>query len=388
MSQPEAAVPQAKPEAAPAAAQAPVPGPTAAVDDSSARQRPRPRPRQDAPVVMPGGAAAVDRLGMQFGTLNFMAGEEAEEAGARFGDGQDMSRRDGAPASAHAPAPAPAAAPAQPAAAAPAPGPEALAGASPFAAGGQLPSSGYLAGYGADALDSNQRLNMYSGYSAFGAQRDDKGAQGAATPAGAAPVAGTPGPESVQPGMQQFPGMMPYYYPYYMPNQFQQYSPAGGFAQYPLYGGQPQPAAKPEAGGLSSPNEGYAQTPNAYAAMGQSYDAQGFARAPALGGHEFKVHEGTPGGTSIPGLGGFFQAPGVPAGKPGAAGTPSGAPAGSSPLDYRFDANGKSPAPRAAPAPGMPRPVQAQAQQTYYPYAGFGQNGYGGYAYGRQQYWG
>ena len=317
--------------------------------------------------MMPGGAAAVDRLGVQFGTLNFMANDDADDARP-------------APKAKEAaePAPAPAAAPAAPFVpqVQPAAAPEPVAGMSPFGA----PSAAYLSVYGSDPLDSAQRVNMYSGYSAFAAPRDEK-TGGASTPG-----------EGVQPGVQQpFPGMMPYYYPYYMPSQFQQYSPAAGFGQYPLYGGQPQPPAKPEAGGLPSPylpHEGYAQTPSAYAGMAaQSYDAQGFARAPLVS--DFKLHDG-----GVPGLGGFFQAPGVAAGgKQGGAGAaPTG---GSSPLDYRFDANSKSPATvaRAPPAPGMGVPQQAQAaaqaqQQAYYPYAGFGQNAYGGYAYGRQQYWG
>lgn len=344
--------------------------------------------------MMPGGAAAVDRLGVQFGTLNFMANDDADDArpAPKAKEAAEPVPAPAAAPAAAAPAPAPAAAPAppvpqvQPSGPAAAAAPEPVAGMSPFGA----PSAAYLSAYGSDPLDSAQRLNMYSGYSAFAAPRDEKAG------------AGTPG-EGVQPGVQQpFPGMMPYYYPYYMPSQFQQYSPAAGFGQYPLYGGQPQPAAKPEAGGLPSPylpHEGYAQTPSAYAGMAaQSYDAQGFARAPLVS--DFKLHDG-----GVPGLGGFFQAPGVAAaGKQGGAG---GAPAGgSSPLDYRFDANSKSPAAvaRAPPAPGMGVPQQAQAaaqaqqaqaaqaaqaqQQAYYPYAGFGQNAYGGYAYGRQQYWG
>ena len=226
---------------------------------------------------------------------------------------------------------------------------------------------------------------------------------------------------------QPFPNVMPYYYPYYMPNHFQHYaSPAGGFGQYQVYGGQPQHPSKPEQTPPASLASTYShhgapvdtsavygtQTPpphfQPHNATSASYDSQGFGqRMPNLGhaNSDFKLQgnaEADAGG--LPALTNFLTAGQTPQGSIPAQGRGSAqnsTATNSSPLDYRsFD--GKSPAGganRAQPAaqPGAAPPAQQQPAQQQHPayyqqYAGnFGHQGnaYNGYSYGRQQpYWG
>ncbi|WFD01996.1 RNAPII degradation factor [Malassezia obtusa] len=439
---------------APAPAPAPAPAAPAAPAPQPSARSSRARAHQDAPVVMPGGASTLDRLGVQFGSLNFMAQDDgqplpAEDTGAAR-TGFDVDAKRDAPADAsfqqpnldafkshafsgghgsyglggrppsfeqaeeplHGAPPAPAG-----------------AGAQPSSTGFAAPSSIYNT-----PLDT-QRNQLYYGHtnpvsSLRGEERS--------TPAGGAvppppPSLPTPAeaPQAQQPavpGLQQqqpFPNVMPYYYPYYMPSQFQHYaSPAGGFGQYQMYGGQPQhpskPDATPTAPSLASPYLHHggpadaaavygAQTPpphfQPHGATSGAYDTQGFGqRVPGLGqGSDFKLQgnsDADAGG--LQGLTNFLTAGQTPQGSippQGRGGAPNAA-ANSSPLDYRsFD--GKSPAAganRAAAGQPSGQPAQqppAQQHPAYYQqYAGnFGHQGtaYNGYSYGRQQqppYWG
>lgn len=428
-----AKAPQEVPAAVPAPA--PVPAPDAGSTPSRATRASRPRP--EAAVVLPGGAS-LDRLGVQFGSLNFMAGDSGE------------------------PASAPAAA--EPAAAARAPAAEsskpetqpvagdfdafpshALAGAGAYGLGGARPAAEEASpalAYGASppsttqpgysslyALDSHQRTTYpYTTPSsgAGGLRGADERTAGAAAPltpgVGAVPPAQAPQPAAPEPqaGMQQpFPNVMPYYYPYYMPSQFQHFSPAAGFGQYPLYGGQPQPPppSKPDAAaGLQAyahdtastpysthtPPQAYQPTPGA--AM-PAYESQGFAQrlgagagaGGAAGAADFKLA----GSDASLGFLGAGPPPGVPA-VPGRA-SASAAPHVSSPLDYRSLEAGKGASARPAgasgagavpPPGGVPTPQGQQAPMAqqhpayYQQYAGFNQaTAYDGYSY-RQPYWG
>lgn len=376
--------------AAPAPSEAPAT--TAAPPARSRAQRP-----QDAAVVMPGGAAALDHLGVQFGTLNFMGGDAAE-----------------------APAPAPEA----PAADAPLDrfdmdgsrelGTSLHFKSSPFGNAyglsrpvGEAPEAPlpYTQPTTAPAYSSLYALERPSVGSAF--RGDERGAAGGGAAGAAAPAA--PEPPSMQ--QQPFPNMMPYYYPYYMPNQFQHFSPAAaGFGQYPLYGQQPQQPSKPDVppANLSSPYVAHdmaaAAAPYGTHTPPQptaAYD-QGFAqRMPALG-TDFRLQgdanatgaassTASTATTTLPGLSFLGNAPAPPSAP--ASQHRAGANA-SIPLDYRgpFDAS-KSPPTRAQPAPApQPAPQGTQAPQPhpayYQQYAGFGQASYGGYPYTRQQYWG
>lgn len=387
-------------------------------------------------MVLPGGAS-LDHLGVQFGSLNFMAGDSGE------------------------PASAPAAA--EPMAASLAPVAEtkleappvagdfdafhshALAGAGAYGLSGARPAAedaSHGLAYGASppstmqpgysslyALDSHQRTaypyttptSGASGLRSADERSAGTAATGPLTPGvGAAPTQ-LPAPAAPEPqaGMQQpFPNVMPYYYPYYMPNQFQHFSPAAGFGQYPLYGGQPQQQqqqqpSKPDAAaglqayahdtastpyGTHTPPQVYQPTPGG--AM-PTYESQGFAQrlggtGAAAGASDFKL-AGTDANGALPSLG--FLGAGPPPGVPAAQGR---SPNVSSPLDYRTLEAGKGSARPAGasgagavpPPSGMPTPQgqqvpMAQQHPAYYQqYAGFNQaNAYDGYSY-RQPYWG
>lgn len=458
-----------------------VPAPAPAPAPVSARGA-RARAHQDAPVVMPGGPASLDRLGVQFGTLNFMAGDEAqqplagadESSAARAGFADVDAKRD-APADAasfpqqgldafkshgfgnathntyglasgntnarpafeqadeslHANAPS---------------GTTPAAGGAPAAGTNAAGFTGAPSSIYNTPLDSQRNALYYGAHhnattpmsSLRGDERASPAAHAVPTPgeAPSAPPAQPPQPATPAgaPGLQQqqpFPNVMPYYYPYYMPNQFQHYaSPAGGFGQYQMYGGQPQHPSKPDATptgpSLASPylhHGGPADAAAVYGthtppphfqphtAVGASYDAQGFGqRVPsslnqptASDGFKLQGNADADAG-SLPGLSNFLSA-----GQAQQGGIPpqsrTGAPnagAQSSPLDYRsFDA-AKSPAAGANRAPtGAPagQPVQQQPAQQHPAYyqqyaSNFGHQGtaaYNGYSYGRQQqppYWG
>ena len=267
---PAAAEPPVDPSVTQAAMPPGVAQPTAAsvVQNNALRQR----PRQDAAVVMPGGSSALDRLGVQFGTLQFGGNAPAEaqpaEEGPANARGGALGRGERLEAPADegagaAPAPAPqgfdafrsnafggygalggrpqpleSGAPAEPTPV----GAASALQAQPPAPGSAGGAPGHSSVYGGQ--EANQRLNLYNGYSgglagvARGSEEKPAAQQG--PPLQGAPPGSEVPPSAQQPGMhqQQFANMMPYYYPYYMPNQFQQYaSPAAGFGQYPMYGG-------------------------------------------------------------------------------------------------------------------------------------------------------
>ncbi|WFC94271.1 RNAPII degradation factor [Malassezia brasiliensis] len=460
-----------EPSVAPASAPAPAAAP---VSSRGARAR----AHQDAPVVMPGGAASLDRLGVQFGSLNFMVGDEAQQpfAGA---DETSSARAGFADVDAKRDAPADAASFPQQGLDAfkshgfnashnayglasdnantrptfeqtdeslHANGPSGAAAAAGGAPAPTVPAAGFTGAPSSiynTPLDSQRNALYYGAHhtatpmSLRGDERASPAAHAVPTPgeAPSVPPAQPPQPATPAgaPGLQQqqpFPNLMPYYYPYYMPSQFQHYaSPAGGFGQYQMYGGQPQHPTKPDATptgpSLASPylhHGGPADAAAVYGthtppphfqphtAVGASYDAQGFGqRMPSLNqptasdGFKLQGNADADAG-SLPGLSNFLSAGqaqqgGIP--PQSRAGAPN-AGAQSSPLDYRsFDA-AKSPAAganRAATGAPTGQPVQQQPAQQhpayYQQYAGnFGHQGtaaYNGYSYGRQQqppYWG
>lgn len=396
-------------------------------------------------MVLPGGAS-LDHLGVQFGSLNFMAGDSGEPASAPAA-AEPIAPRQGAVAESHKPEtqPVPGEFDAFHAHALAGTGAYGLSGARPgptdeasgaLAYGASSPAAG-MPGYSSlYALDSHQRTAPAYPYTAStgasGLRAADERSAGAVasgplTPGvGAGPTqppAAQAAPEP-QAGMQQpFPNVMPYYYPYYMPNQFQHFSPAAGFGQYPLYGGQPQPPpSKPDAAaGLQAyahdtaastpysthtPPQAYQPTPGGAV---PAYESQGFAQrlstgTGAAGASDFKL-AGTDANGALPSLG--FLGAGPPPNVPATQGraSASGAPNVSSPLDYRALEAGKPAAGRPAgatgtgtgaipPPSGVPTPQGQQAPMAqqhpayYQQYAGFSQaNAYDGYSY-RQPYWG
>ncbi|WFC97874.1 RNAPII degradation factor [Malassezia yamatoensis] len=460
----------------------------------SVSRQSRARAHQDAPVVMPGGASKLDHLGVQFGSMNFMSNDDKPSAAnaedpssdrVRFGE-VDPSRdtnsaTDGSFQHAnldafkshhgfgsgahHAYGLGGGSVRQQPN--------ESLHSSSQATQHGATTSSSQVAAsphavssggftntpastYNNASLDA-QRNALYYGHqhggstvsSLRGDERASSNAAGAPTqsgPAGQASNEGLAHPQNpgslpqqqpttpaAGPGMQQqpFPNVMPYYYPYYMPNQFQHYaSPAGGFGQYQMYGGQPQQHPSKSDGNPTGPNlsspyphhgptEGIygTQTPPAHfqphSGSSASYDAQGFGqRVPTSlgqGANEgFHLQGNTESDSgSLPGLSNFLssgqsQQSGMP---PQGRGNAPNAASQSSPLDYRsFDA-GKSPAGganRTASSQPMqqhqhqPQPPAQQHPSYYHQYMGnYGhQNNaaaYNGYSYGRQQqppYWG
>lgn len=472
----ETSLSEAKAAAVSAAASsgsAPIAAAAAAAASTGSRPSRSQRPPQDAAVVMPGNASSLDRLGMQFGSLNFGAPSTptndtpATESTTAPPTETPSSAPAGAAASTHSAMPA----------TQPAPQPvrdyDAFKG-SAFAGTGTgtgtyglshaapthddaslyhqagtptgMPASsapGYSSMY---AFDSHQRISQQQPYGHSGSgvgttlRSDDR------MPASSQPATpGAPPVPDAAAGMQQqpFPNVMPYYYPYYMPNQFQHFSPAAGFGQYPLYGGQPaaaqqqqqqqqqhhhhppqQPQQPPQPGakagdvttGGASGLGSYVHHDNTSAA---SYDAQGFGQRLGGSSNEFKLpgasdatsNNGLPGLSFLGGASGAGAPPGMSSAGParGGASSAAGTPGGSTPLDYRaFDAS-KSPAGRPAGTPGaggppppphgVPTPgaqqgtaapmAAAQQHPAYYQqYAGFTQaNAYDGYSYGRQPYW-
>ncbi|PKI83200.1 RNAPII degradation factor [Malassezia vespertilionis] len=420
---------------------APAPPPQVPFESAAARVRPQ-RARQDAAVVMPGGASALDRLGMQFGNLNFMASDDpSEESPAalqeRFSE-MSAPKHDAAQQEAYG---------AQPSfdafksnafstnrsyALASNARPLGLEQAQADEASAQQAQNAYSSIYG--NLHTNQKSNLYYGQPANASvalnQRGEERSAAHAAPQHAGPQHAAPpeheGHAGLAPNMQQhYPNVMPYYYPYYMPNQFQHYaSHAAGFGQYPMYGGQPQHPSKPEqpptAPQLSSPYAPHlpptadtagvpygTHTPpqhfqtQAVGGNNHSYDVQGFAqRMPNLGAaNDFKLQSADANASGIPGLSGFLGGSQANTAQPQRAANASSAPAASSPLDYRsFDAKSPSGAGRAQAAGAPPGISSAQpataAQQSQHPAyyqqhaQGLGQNAYGAYPYGRQQYWG
>lgn len=203
---------------------------------------------------------------------------------------------------------------------------------------------------------------------------------------------------------QQFPGVMPYYYPqYYLPNQFQQQhygQPGAGYGQYALYGQQPQhPSSKPAAvpnthqspysqngpaelsgsGGAPYGNTAsgqYGQSPAAAASLtaaGTGYGDGGLGRqgtnASTNDYSKLYGNMATPTSThssSIPGLGGFLgqTASGPTNGSGNAPQNKSSAPSNALENAYRGYDNGKmSPAIQG----------QQQTQQQHAPQQGSGQ---------------
>lgn len=211
---------------------------------------------------------------------------------------------------------------------------------------------------------------------------------------GGAPVPGVPPP--AQP--QQFPGMMPYYYPpYYMPNQYQHYGQPG-YGQFPLYGGQgTQPAqqsvGKPSVSPYNPSGQGdisgttYGSYPTSYDQFGGAGRAAAPSATPSADYSKFYGSQQPPSG---PGFG--F---GVP--KPQTKDTSSPGLSGGAPLDaYRgFDpkaleqsASGTPPRSNAAAAaagtalpPRGPAGLPQGPQGNYYPYAQ-AYNNYPSYNYG------
>ncbi|WFD21696.1 RNAPII degradation factor [Malassezia equina] len=439
-----AAATTAAPATAPAAAPASAPATAPEAGHTPSRASRASRPRPEAAVILPGGAS-LDHLGVQFGSLNFMAGDGGEPASAPASS-EPVASGLGPVAESSKPETQPVASDFD------AFHSHALAGAGAYGLGGARPTAEEAAGplaYGASppgttapgysslyALDSHQRTAygyMTPSSNASGLRGADERSTGATTGpltpgVGAAPTQAPPPQQPAAPepqaGMQQqpFPNVMPYYYPYYMPNQFQHFSPAAGFGQYPLYGGQPQqPPKQPEAaGGLQAyahdsaaatpysthtPPQAYQPTPGG--AM-PTYESQGFAQrlgagaGGAAGASDFKL-AGSDANGALPSLG--FLGAGAPPGVPAVQGrgSASATPNVSSPLDYRSleaskgaasrpaaaSTTGAVPPPSGVPTPqGQQAPMAQQHPAYYQQYAGFNQaNAYDGYAY-RQPYWG